>query len=176
MRHVNTVAIRDDGGERISAHEILHDRDIRLTKTARHVKHRFLFVGRASSESTRSETTRATLAATTVPAQPGMITHIRDDVDPPVAAAAEAALRGRCDAVVVRWALRDEIVRSAPVSRCRFLAAATRCTPSVRTASVFYLTDRDDPGGVIAFDPFDGWTRARSALAGVRGRSQLGRR
>ncbi|MNC85505.1 hypothetical protein D3C83_11070 [compost metagenome] len=37
VRHVNTVATRDDGGERISAHEFLHDRDIRLTKTARHV-------------------------------------------------------------------------------------------------------------------------------------------
>jgi hypothetical protein len=37
VRHVNTIAIRDDGGERMAPHEVLHDRDIRLTKAVRNV-------------------------------------------------------------------------------------------------------------------------------------------
>lgn len=76
----------------------------------------------------------------------------------PVAAAAEAALRRRCDAVVARWALRDEIVligAGAPVS---IPGRSDQAYPFRAHSEYFYLTDRDEPGGVLAFDPVDGWT------------------
>lgn len=55
---------------------------------------------------------------------PRMITHIRDDVDL-ARRQREAALRSRCDAVVARWALRDEIVLIGAGEPVSILSAGT---------------------------------------------------
>jgi Xaa-Pro aminopeptidase len=76
----------------------------------------------------------------------------------PVAAAVEAALRRRCHAVVARWALRDEIVLIGAGEPVSIPGRGDQVYPFRAHSEYFYLTDRDEPGGVLAFDPFDGWT------------------
>jgi hypothetical protein len=74
------------------------------------------------------------------------------------AAAVEAALRRRCDAVVARWALRDEIVLIGAGEPVSIPGRGDQVYPFRAHSEYFYLTDRDEPGGVLAFDPSDGWT------------------
>lgn len=76
----------------------------------------------------------------------------------PIAAAVKAALRRRCDAVVARWALRDEIVLIGAGEPVSIPGRGDQVYPFRAHSEYFYLTDRDEPGGVLAFDPFDGWT------------------
>src|SRR5688500_15622726 len=76
----------------------------------------------------------------------------------PVAAAVEAALRRRRDTVAARWALRDEIVLIGAGEPVSIPGRGDQVYPFRAHSEYFYLTDREEPGGVLAFDSFDGWT------------------
>src|SRR5205823_2993684 len=77
-----------------------------------------------------------------------------DDGDPTVA----AQLARRRSAAAAAWGLSDELVLVGagdpiPVPGRYDLTYRFRAH-----SEYFYLTDRERPGGVLAFDPTDGWT------------------
>jgi Xaa-Pro aminopeptidase len=75
----------------------------------------------------------------------------------PIAAAVESALRRRRDAVAARWTLADEIVLIGAGEPVSIPGRGDQVYPFRAHSEYFYLTDHDEPGGVLAFDPFDGW-------------------
>jgi Xaa-Pro aminopeptidase len=70
----------------------------------------------------------------------------------------EDALQRRREAVAAQWQDRDELVligAGEPILRPGRDDIAYRFEAH---SEYFYLTDRNRPGGVLAFDPADGWT------------------
>jgi Xaa-Pro aminopeptidase len=79
-----------------------------------------------------------------------------------VAAAIEAdvstQLERRRREVVERWQLTDEVVLFGAGSRIHVPGRADRTYPFRSHSEYLYLTDRERPEGVLAFDPADGWS------------------
>jgi Xaa-Pro aminopeptidase len=61
-------------------------------------------------------------------------------------------------AIAERWDLSDEVVLVGAGERLHIPGRADRTYPFRAHSEYFYLTDRERPGGVLAFDPHDGWT------------------
>jgi Xaa-Pro aminopeptidase len=61
-------------------------------------------------------------------------------------------------AVAERWDLDDEVVLVGAGERVHIPGRADRTYPFRAHSEYFYLTDRERPGGVLAFDPHEGWT------------------
>src|SRR5262245_46942029 len=61
-------------------------------------------------------------------------------------------------AVAERWNLSDEVVLVGAGERIHIPGRADRTYPFRAHSEYFYLTDRERPGGVLAFDPHEGWT------------------
>jgi Aminopeptidase P, N-terminal domain len=78
------------------------------------------------------------------------------------AAAVEADVRTQLERrrreVVERWQLTDEVVLFGAGSRIHVPGRADRTYPFRSHSEYLYLTDRERPEGVLAFDPADGWT------------------
>jgi hypothetical protein len=79
----------------------------------------------------------------------------------PTASAIERALRRRRDAVAALWGLRDEIVLIGAGEPVPIPGRGDQVYPFRAHSEYFYLSDRDDPGAVLAFDPQEGWTHFR---------------
>jgi Xaa-Pro aminopeptidase len=60
-------------------------------------------------------------------------------------------------AVAERWDLNDEVVLVGAGERIHIPGRADRTYPFRAHSEYFYLTDRERPGGVLAFDPHEGW-------------------
>lgn len=74
------------------------------------------------------------------------------------------ALERRRAAVAAKWQGRDEVVligAGEPIPRPGRDDAAYRFEAH---SEYFYLTDRNEPGGVLAFDPAEGWTDFRTPV------------
>ena len=74
------------------------------------------------------------------------------------------ALERRRDAVAAQWQDRDEVVL---VAAGELILKPGRDDMAYRFdahSDYFYLTDRNLPGGVLAFDPADGWVDFRSPV------------
>ena len=56
------------------------------------------------------------------------------------------------------WNLTDDIVLVGAGHPIPILGGADQVYPFLSHSEYFYLTDRECPGGVLAFDPKDGWT------------------
>jgi Xaa-Pro aminopeptidase len=69
----------------------------------------------------------------------------------------ESQLDRRRRAVVERWGLSDEILLVGAGSRIHIPGRADRTYPFRSHAEYLYLTDRERPNGVLAFDPAEGW-------------------
>jgi Xaa-Pro aminopeptidase len=67
------------------------------------------------------------------------------------------ALERRRTAAVAEWGLIDEIVLIAAGDPIGVPGRGDRTYPFHAHSEYFYLTDRNRPGGVLAFDPQDGW-------------------
>jgi Xaa-Pro aminopeptidase len=59
--------------------------------------------------------------------------------------------------VAEAWSLRDEIVLVGAGARIPIPGRADRTYPFRAHSEYLYLTDRERPGGVLAFDPSEGW-------------------
>jgi Xaa-Pro aminopeptidase len=59
--------------------------------------------------------------------------------------------------VAAAWSLRDEIVLVGAGARIPIPGRADRTYPFRAHSEYLYLTDRERPGGVLAFDPSEGW-------------------
>jgi Xaa-Pro aminopeptidase len=68
-----------------------------------------------------------------------------------------AALERRRRAVAERWNLGSEAVVIGAGGPIHIPGRADRTYPFEPHTEYFYLTDRERPGGVLAFDPADGW-------------------
>ena len=66
-------------------------------------------------------------------------------------------LSRRRDAAVAEWGLIDEIVLIGAGDPIGVPGRGDRTYPFHAHSEYFYLTDRNRPGGVLAFDPQDGW-------------------
>src|ERR687887_184084 len=55
------------------------------------------------------------------------------------------------------WSLRDELVLIGAGTRIAVPGRADRTYPFRVHSEYLYLTDRERPGGVLAFDPLEGW-------------------
>ena len=69
----------------------------------------------------------------------------------------DQALERRRDAAVAEWGLVDEIVLIGAGDPIGVPGRGDRTYPFHAHSEYFYLTDRNRPGGVLAFDPQDGW-------------------
>ncbi|MFZ1994453.1 MAG: aminopeptidase P N-terminal domain-containing protein, partial [Solirubrobacteraceae bacterium] len=69
----------------------------------------------------------------------------------------DAALARRRDAALAQWGLVDEIVLIGAGDPIGVPGRGDRTYPFHAHSEYFYLTDRNRPGGVLAFDPQDGW-------------------
>jgi Xaa-Pro aminopeptidase len=69
-----------------------------------------------------------------------------------------AQLERRRREVVERWQLIDEIILIGAGSRIHVPGRADRTYPFRSHSEYLYLTDRERPEGVLAFDPGEGWT------------------
>jgi Xaa-Pro aminopeptidase len=67
------------------------------------------------------------------------------------------ALERRRNAAVAEWGLIDEIVLIGAGDPIGVPGRGDRTYPFHAHSEYFYLTDRNRPGGVLAFDPQDGW-------------------
>jgi Xaa-Pro aminopeptidase len=67
------------------------------------------------------------------------------------------ALDSRRDAAVAEWGLVDEIVLIGAGEPIGVPGRGDRTYPFHAHSEYFYLTDRNRPGGVLAFDPAEGW-------------------
>jgi Xaa-Pro aminopeptidase len=61
-------------------------------------------------------------------------------------------------AVAERWDLNDEAVLVGAGEPLHIPGRADRTYPFRAHSEYFYLTDRERPGGVLTFDPHEGWT------------------
>ena len=66
-------------------------------------------------------------------------------------------LERRRRAAAEAWSLRDELVLVGAGTRIPMPGRADRTYPFRVHSEYLYLTDRERPGGVLAFDPLDGW-------------------
>jgi Xaa-Pro aminopeptidase len=66
-------------------------------------------------------------------------------------------LERRRRAVADAWGLRDELVLIGAGTRIHVPGRADITYPFRAHSEYLYLTDRDRPGGVLAFDPAEGW-------------------
>ena len=66
-------------------------------------------------------------------------------------------LERRRRAVAEAWSLRDEIVLVGAGARIPIPGRADRTYPFRAHSEYLYLTERERPGGVLAFDPSEGW-------------------
>jgi Xaa-Pro aminopeptidase len=66
-------------------------------------------------------------------------------------------LERRRSAAVEAWNLRDEVVLVGAGAPIPVPGRADRAYPFRAHSEYFYLTDRERPGGVLAFDPAEGW-------------------
>jgi Xaa-Pro aminopeptidase len=66
-------------------------------------------------------------------------------------------LERRRKAAVEAWNLRDEVVLVGAGVPIPVPGRADRTYPFRAHSEYFYLTDRERPGGVLAFDPAEGW-------------------
>ncbi|MGH2896460.1 MAG: aminopeptidase P N-terminal domain-containing protein, partial [Solirubrobacteraceae bacterium] len=67
------------------------------------------------------------------------------------------ALDRRRDAAVAEWGLVDEVVVIGAGDAIGVPGRGDRTYPFHAHSEYFYLTDRNRPGGVLAFDPQEGW-------------------
>jgi Xaa-Pro aminopeptidase len=67
------------------------------------------------------------------------------------------ALDRRRDAAVAEWGLVDEVVLIGAGDPIGVPGRGDRTYPFHAHSEYLYLTDRNRPGGVLAFDPQDGW-------------------
>jgi Xaa-Pro aminopeptidase len=72
-------------------------------------------------------------------------------------AAIDRQLARRRDDAVAEWGLVDEIVLIGAGDPVGVPGRGDRTYPFHAHSEYFYLTDRNRPGGVLAFDPQDGW-------------------
>ncbi len=93
-----------------------------------------------------------------------------------------AQLERRRRAVVEAWNLGDEVVVFGAGDRVPVPGRADRMYPFRAHSEYLYLTDRERPGGVLAFDPHEGWadfvtpvTRDERLWEGAHGDAQDGR-
>src|ERR1700722_8163875 len=68
-----------------------------------------------------------------------------------------AQLRRRRAAAADAWQLRDEIVLVGAGDPIHVPGRADITYPFVAHSEYYWLTDRNRPGGVLAFDPGEGW-------------------
>ena len=66
-------------------------------------------------------------------------------------------LSRRRDAAVAEWGVIDEIVLIGAGDPIGVPGRGDRTYPFHAHSEYFYLTDRNRPGGVLGFDPQDGW-------------------
>jgi Xaa-Pro aminopeptidase len=78
---------------------------------------------------------------------------VDSDVDPSI----DRALTRRRDAAIAEWGLVDEIVLIGAGDPIGVPGRGDRTYPFHAHSEYFYLTDRNRPGGVLAFDPQEGW-------------------
>ena len=69
----------------------------------------------------------------------------------------EQALGRRRDAVIAEWGLVDEVVLVGAGEPSGVPGRGDRTYPFHAHSEYYYLTDRNRPGGVLAFDPQEGW-------------------
>ncbi len=69
----------------------------------------------------------------------------------------EQALERRRDAAAAEWGLVDEVVLIGAGAPIGVPGRGDRTYPFHAHSEYYYLTDRNRPGGVLAFDPQDGW-------------------
>jgi Xaa-Pro aminopeptidase len=69
----------------------------------------------------------------------------------------DRALDRRRTAAVTEWGLVDEVVLVGAGDPIGVPGRGDRTYPFHAHSEYFYLTDRNRPGGVLAFDPQDGW-------------------
>jgi Xaa-Pro aminopeptidase len=69
----------------------------------------------------------------------------------------DRALAPRRDAAVAQWGLVDEIVLIGAGDLVGVPGRGDRTYPFHAHSEYYYLTDRNRPGGVLAFDPHEGW-------------------
>jgi Xaa-Pro aminopeptidase len=69
----------------------------------------------------------------------------------------DGALARRRDAAAAEWGLVDEFVLIGAGDPIGVPGRGDRTYPFHAHSEYFYLTDRNRPGGVLAFDPQDGW-------------------
>jgi hypothetical protein len=70
---------------------------------------------------------------------------------------ADVQLERRRSEVAARWDLADEIVLVGAGHPVAVPGRGDRAYPFRAHSEYYYLTDRERPGGVLAFDPGDGW-------------------
>jgi len=67
-------------------------------------------------------------------------------------------LQRRRDAAAAAWSLADGVVLVGAGGLLSIPGRADQVYPFRAHSEYFWLTDRERPGGVLAFDPHDGWT------------------
>ncbi|HEY2317487.1 MAG TPA: aminopeptidase P family protein [Solirubrobacteraceae bacterium] len=77
--------------------------------------------------------------------------------DAQINAAIRRELTRRRDAALAQWGLIDEIVLIGAGDPIGVPGRGDRTYPFHAHSEYFYLTDRNRPGGVLAFDPQEGW-------------------
>jgi Xaa-Pro aminopeptidase len=75
----------------------------------------------------------------------------------PLEAIVRQRLERRRRAAAEAWSLRHELVLIGAGTRIPVPGRADRTYPFRAHSEYLYLTDRERPGGVLAFDPLDGW-------------------
>src|SRR5437868_15109118 len=70
----------------------------------------------------------------------------------------DAQIDRRRKTVAARWNLNDELILIAAGDPIPVPGRGDRTYPYQPHSEFFYLTDRIRPGGVVAFDPEEGWT------------------
>jgi len=70
----------------------------------------------------------------------------------------DAILKQRRKTAASAWQLEDQVVLIAAGNPVLIPGRGDQTYPFRAHSEYFYLTDRDQPGGVLAFDPQQGWT------------------
>ena len=70
----------------------------------------------------------------------------------------DAPLSQRRTRVAAAWDLKDDVVLIGAGEAISVPGGADQTYPFIAHSEYFWLTDRETPGGVLAFDPNDGWT------------------
>jgi Xaa-Pro aminopeptidase len=109
-------------------------------------------------------------------------TSTRAPVAPADPTAVTTQLERRRRLLAAAWDLSDEVVLVGAGERVPVPGRGDRTYPFRSHSEYLYLTDRERPGGVLAFDAHDGWvdfvtpvTRDERLWEGARGPAQEGR-